>query len=319
MKPFMLAPKMLLLQQSLTPHLDSLTKVFRQLYSNFLGALPGILTGVLVFLVFLIVAAIGKRIIAKLAPRANADTGVVLLLSRVFYYGILILGILTALPATGLNVSALVAGLGLTGFAIGFALKDVLSNLLAGIMLLVYRPFHIGDHVKMGEHEGTITTIRMRDTVLRASDGRSIIIPNTKLITEVVVNNSTAQLSRDTLIVELADETKLAHARRIMLDALRGERDHAARVEPQISISHNPASDAGERLTLESSYWFDPRRTTRDAARESLARATRAALAGAGINANFIRTNPTTPNNPATNKPPTADEDEPGASKDTLL
>jgi small-conductance mechanosensitive channel len=201
----------------------------------------------------------------------------------------------------------------------------VLSNLLAGIMLLVYRPFHIGDHVKMGEHEGTITTIRMRDTVLRASDGRSIIIPNTKLITEVVVNNSTAQLARDTFAVEIADETKLAHARRIMLDALRGEREHAARVEPQISISHNPASEAGgadaasERLTLESSYWFDPRRTTRDAARERLARATRAALAGAGINASLPRPNPQLPNAPATNKPPAADEDEPGASKDALL
>ena len=316
---------MMLWQQPLAPQLDSLAKVFRQLYANFLAALPGILTGVLVFLIFLIVAAIGKRIIAKLAPRANADTGVVLLLSRVFYYGVLILGILTALPATGLNVSALVAGLGLTGFAIGFALKDVLSNLLAGIMLLVYRPFHIGDHVKMGEHEGTITTIRMRDTVLRAADGRSIIIPNTKLITEVVVNNSTAQLSRDTLTVELADETKLAHARRIMLDALRGETEHAARVEPQISISHNPVSEAGgadaagERLTLESSYWFDPRRTTRDAARESLSRVTRAALAGAGINASFPRTNPTATNPLATNKPTAADgEDEPGASKDAL-
>jgi small-conductance mechanosensitive channel len=156
-------------------------------------ALPGMFRGVLVFLVFWIVAGVGRRLIALAAPRVRADTGVVLLLSRVYYYGILIFGTVTALGASGMNVSALVTGLGLTGFALGFALKDVLSNLLSGIMLLLYRPFNIGDQIRMGEYEGTIETIRMRDTLVRAHDGRLIVIPNTKLITEVVVNNTYAR------------------------------------------------------------------------------------------------------------------------------
>jgi small-conductance mechanosensitive channel len=69
----------------------------------------------------------------------------------------------------------------------------VLSNLLSGIMLLLYRPFNIGDQIRMGEYEGTIETIRMRDTLVRAQDGRLIVIPNTKLITEVVVNSTHAR------------------------------------------------------------------------------------------------------------------------------
>lgn len=149
--------------------------------------------GVLVFLVFWIVAGAGRRVIALTAPRVRADTGVVLLLSRIYYYGILIFGAITALGAAGMNVSALVTGLGLTGFALGFALKDVLSNLLSGIMLLLYRPFNIGDRIRMGEYEGLIETIRMRDTLVRADDGRLIVIPNTKLITEVVVNSTHAR------------------------------------------------------------------------------------------------------------------------------
>jgi small conductance mechanosensitive channel len=168
----------------------TLREVFTQLQNDLLRALPGMFRGVLVFLVFLLVAWVGRRVIALAAPRVRADTGVVLLLSRVYYYGILIFGIVTALGAAGLNVSALVTGLGLTGFALGFALKDVLSNLLSGIMLLLYRPFNLGDHIRMGEYEGTIETIRMRDTLVRAADGRLIVIPNTKLITEVVVNNT---------------------------------------------------------------------------------------------------------------------------------
>jgi small-conductance mechanosensitive channel len=171
----------------------TLTEVFTELHSSLLKALPGMFRGMLVFLVFWIVAGVGRRVIALAAPRVRADTGVVLLLSRIYYYGILIFGTITALGAAGMNVSALVTGLGLTGFALGFALKDVLSNLLSGIMLLLYRPFNIGDQIRMGEYEGTIETIRMRDTLVRAHDGRLIVIPNTKLITEVVVNNTYAR------------------------------------------------------------------------------------------------------------------------------
>jgi small-conductance mechanosensitive channel len=176
------------LQQPTSTPPTSLTEVFAELHQSLWRALPGLFRGLLVFLIFWLVAWVGQRIIVYTAPRVSSDTGVVLLLSRVYYYGILIFGLITALGAGGLNVSALVTGLGLTGFALGFALKDVLSNLLSGIMLLLYRPFNIGDRIRMGEYEGRIETIRMRDTLVRAADGRLIVIPNTKLITEVVVN-----------------------------------------------------------------------------------------------------------------------------------
>jgi small-conductance mechanosensitive channel len=181
------------LQQPTPSPPTTLTEVFTELHVSLLKSLPGMFRGALVFLIFLLAAWVGRRVIALAAPRVRADTGVVLLLSRVYYYGILIFGIVTALGAAGLNVSALVTGLGLTGFALGFALKDVLSNLLSGIMLLLYRPFNIGDHIRMGEYEGRIETIRMRDTLVRAADGRLIVIPNTKLITEVVVNNTSVR------------------------------------------------------------------------------------------------------------------------------
>jgi small conductance mechanosensitive channel len=171
----------------------TLREVFTALQAGLLKALPGMFRGALIFLIFLLAAWVGRRIIALAAPRVRADTGAVLLLSRVYYYGILIFGLIIALDVAGLNVTALVTGLGLTGFALGFALKDVLSNLLSGIMLLLYRPFNIGDHIRMGEYEGRIETIRMRDTLVRAADGRLIVIPNTKLITEVVVNNTGAR------------------------------------------------------------------------------------------------------------------------------
>lgn len=164
--------------------------VFENLRQKIIGAIPDIIVGAAVFFVFLILARIGKRLIASVAPRVRADQSVVLLLSRVYYYGVLTIGLLVALQSAGLNVSALVAGLGLTGFALGFALKDILSNLLSGTMFLFYRPFELGDRVKIGEFEGVIEAIRVRDTVLQADDARRIVVPNVKLITEVVVVNN---------------------------------------------------------------------------------------------------------------------------------
>src|SRR5918912_686709 len=181
---------MLWLQSEPAP--QTLGDVFAKVREGVLAAVPHLITGVVVFAFFWIAARVGQSVIAYAAPRVRADTGVVLLLSRVYYYGVLIFGLVTALGTAGLDVRALVAGLGLTGFALGFALKDVLSNFVADGMLLAYRPFRLGDLIEMGEFAGTIETIRIRDTLVRAEDGRLIVIPNTKLITEVVVNHSDA-------------------------------------------------------------------------------------------------------------------------------
>ena len=75
----------------------------------------------------------------------------------------------------GINVSALVAGLGLTGFALGFALKDTISNLLSGVLILLYRPFKIGNTIKVSGYEGDVVSIDLRYTELN-SEGNKILI-----------------------------------------------------------------------------------------------------------------------------------------------
>jgi small-conductance mechanosensitive channel len=82
-------------------------------------------------------------------------------------------------------VSALVAGLGLTGFALGFALQDVISNVLAGIMILMNRPFRRGNYIKVGNHEGTVIDMDLRYTSLQ-KDNLKILIPNSTLFKEAI-------------------------------------------------------------------------------------------------------------------------------------
>jgi small conductance mechanosensitive channel len=163
----------------------SFTGVLDEFRAKAVAAAPNILTGAAVLLVFWIVAAVGRRLIALTAPRVKADTGVVLLLSRLYYYGVLSFGFLTALGTAGIEVGALVAGLGLTGFALGFALKDAVSNLLAGVLVLAYRPFRSGDRIQVAGFQGDVVRIDLRYTVLD-DDGARILIPNQQLFTNAI-------------------------------------------------------------------------------------------------------------------------------------
>ena len=268
---------------SLAAKRDQIAHVFVDLYAKVINSLDDIIIGTVVFSVFFAAAMIGQRVIAHAAPRVRADTGVVVLLSRVYYYSILTFGLLTALQAAGLDVTALVAGLGLTGFALGFALKDVLSNLLSGIMLLIYRPFNIGDQIEMGAYEGTIQTIRMRDTVVRGYDGRLVIIPNTKLITEVVINNTAVRLLRESVSFAVpADDAEVA--KEIFVRSMINHTAIRGRVEPLIIVrQHDPRT-----THLEGRFWYDPRRADKTAVRDEVSEVVSKAFAEAGLHATIL-------------------------------
>ena len=99
--------------------------------------------------------------------------------------GTVLLGALTALGVLGVNITALVAGLGLTGFAVGFALKDIISNLLAGMLIILYSPFRIGDTIKVGAFEGRVIEVNLRYTVVER-EGEKILIPNSTMFTNII-------------------------------------------------------------------------------------------------------------------------------------
>ena len=140
---------------------------------------------ILIFLVFLILAKVIKRIITNNADRLKLDRNLILLLARTSSITLIIIGFITALGTLGINVSALVAGLGLTGFALGFALKDTISNLISGVLILLYKPFKIGDRIKISGYEGIVVSIDLRYTELDA-EGNKILIPNSKLFTNPI-------------------------------------------------------------------------------------------------------------------------------------
>lgn len=137
-----------------------------------------------IFLVFWVAAKVIEILICRIHT-GEASRDLVNVLGRAAKIALLIFGAITALGTAGLNVQALVAGLGLTGFALGFAFRDVLSNVLAGILILLYKPFVRGDYIITSGLEGVVNGIDLRYTSL-AQEGKRILIPNSNLFTNPI-------------------------------------------------------------------------------------------------------------------------------------
>ena len=147
--------------------------------------LPKIAGLLIVLAVFIVLSSISKKIILRISDRLKLDQSLSHLFARSSRVALIIIGLITALGTIGIDVSALVAGLGLTGFALGFAMKETISNILSGILILLYRPFSVGDTVKISSHQGEVLSIDLRYTKL-AAEGANVLIPNAKLFTDPV-------------------------------------------------------------------------------------------------------------------------------------
>src|SRR5437868_7736299 len=152
--------------------------------------LPHAVIAVVILLVFWLIAR-GAVALINRAGEAKKVTGDALyVLSRAAKLSLLAVGAVTALGTLGLDVTALVTSLGLTGLAVGFALKDIISNSLAGILILIYKPFQRQDRILVPavpvNLEGHVVHIDLRYTTLQLPD-RKVLIPNANLLTNSIM------------------------------------------------------------------------------------------------------------------------------------
>jgi small-conductance mechanosensitive channel len=152
---------------------------------------PRMFVSCLLFLLFYGLALLIRRIIRRSLERVpHLPASIRIPIARSTYILVLLLGFMVALSAANVNVTAVLASLGVAGFALGFALKDILENFIAGILLLFARPFEIGDQVTLGSYEGTVTDIEIRTTTLRTYADERVAIPNSQIYTNPVVNHT---------------------------------------------------------------------------------------------------------------------------------
>lgn len=132
-----------------------------------------------------VTAKILRGIVHRFARSRRLPVDITNLLLQSSEVGIFLFGAVSALGTLGIDMGAMIAGLGLVGFALGFALRDLLSNFLSGLLILLYNPFMRGDKISVSGSEGTVIEVNMRYTVLQAED-KKILIPNSSLFTNIV-------------------------------------------------------------------------------------------------------------------------------------
>lgn len=173
-------------------------------------ALPAVGAGLLVVLGFYLAALILRHLIPVLLPRLRDDQAdLVDIVGTAAFWALIVLGLVSGLGTMGVNVGALIASLGLTGFALGFALRDALSNLLAGLLILLYRPFRRGDRITVGTSTGMVVGINLRYTALQ-DEGKRFLIPNQTLFTnpiEMAISSNSSQQQRPASQSEEPEDT----------------------------------------------------------------------------------------------------------------
>ena len=159
----------------------------------------------------------------RVMGRAGVDATLGGFLRNIAYAIMLVLVILTALTAIGIPTTSMFAVLGAAGLAVGLALKDSLSNIASGVMLIVLRPFRAGDHVVAAGQEGTVLEIRVFQTRLRAFDHRVVILPNSQITTAPIINYSALPQRRFEVSVGVGYDDDLQQARSLLLQIARDE------------------------------------------------------------------------------------------------
>jgi small-conductance mechanosensitive channel len=157
-----------------------------QLWISALLFLPKLAVAILIFVGFWLGGEILRRVIGRFGVNRALAPDITNLIRQSATIVLLMLGAISALGTLGIDMGAMIAGLGLTGFALGFALKDIVSNLLSGFLLLIYKPFGRSDVITVAGEKGMITEINLRYTVLK-SPGKIILIPNQNLFSNIVV------------------------------------------------------------------------------------------------------------------------------------
>ncbi len=199
--------------------------------------LLGLLRVLAILLVFWIIAGLVKRAVKKAA--AVNDTFPELLeqfFIKISFRMVMLIGLLVALSSVGFNVGALLALIGGASFIIGFALQDTLGNFASGLMLLIYRPFDVGDVVEVGGVSGKIDQVSLVSTTIRTFDNKMVLVPNKKVWGEVITNASASKRRRVDMVFGIGYEDDAEKAKGILERLVAGHDKVLEDPEPVVQL-----------------------------------------------------------------------------------
>jgi small conductance mechanosensitive channel len=217
-----------------------------------------IIGAILILIVGRIVAGSVRGGVRRVMAARNVDPSLIGFVTNLVFIGIMIFTVLAALAKFGIQTASFVAVLGAAGFAIGFALQGSLSNFAAGVLLLVFRPFKVGDYVEAGGVAGSVKEIQIFNSVLATPDNVKITVPNGKIYGDVIRNYAGYETRRVDWPVGIAYDAPIGKAMDVILNILKSDERILGDPEPLVAVGE--LADSSVNLVVRgwakgSDYW----------------------------------------------------------------
>jgi len=241
---------------------------------QFIGFVPRLVTAFVVLLITIVASGWAGRAARAGARRRGAIPEIGLLVERLARWGVFILGLVLALEQLQFDLTSLIAGLGIVGLTLGFALGDIAKNLVAGFLLLLQQPFRIGDAIEVAGFGGRVEAISLRTTQVRTWDGRHVLIPNADVYVSPVVNFRQSPRRRIEVPLGVGYEADLARVSELALRAVRALPGIIGEPVP-LAVSQR-FGDSGIELLIQ--FWVDTEKVDLLEAQDAAIRAIKRAL-----------------------------------------
>lgn len=238
---------------------------------------------VVIFAAAVVAAVLLRRLLVRALDRRDSDRHMGRLTGRFLGLVVVAVGAVYALDRIGVRIGPLLGALGVGGIALAFAAQDILQNLVAGVLLQIRRPFHVGDQIGSGDFEGVVDDVNLRTVELTTYDGLTVYLPNAEVLKAPIINYTRTPTSRTSLTVGVSYDTDLDTARRVLLGGCRAAEGVAEHPPPEVWVEEFAESS----INLAVRYWHPADIASRWRVRSAVAVALKEALDDAGISIPF--------------------------------
>ncbi len=195
-----------------------------------------LLGAVAIFIIGRWVSGIIIQAVQKIMEKAQVDKTLVTFVKNMIYYVLLAFVILAALNNLGVQTTSLVAILGASALAVGLALQGSLANFAAGVLIILFRPFKVGDLVETAGVFGFIEEIQIFNTILRTRDNKTVIIPNANITGDNIINYSTKGILRVDMVFGIGYDDDLLKAKKILEELVQADDRILADPPPRVAV-----------------------------------------------------------------------------------
>ncbi|MCT7634165.1 mechanosensitive ion channel [Aliarcobacter butzleri] len=242
------------IEKSIEKNVDVITRDLKSYIPN--NIVEVIASHVFSFIVALLIFFIGKWIVNKIVAilgkvlrKINGiDETLVRFLENIVYYALLTVVIIAALNKLGIATTSFLAILGAAGLAIGLALKDSLGNFASGVMIVIFKPFKVGDSVIAGGVTGTVTEVTIFNTVFLTADNQKIIVPNSSITGGSITNVNANDTRRVDIIVGISYEDNIKHAKEVLANIIN--ENSKVLKDKVVGINVTELADSSVNLTI---------------------------------------------------------------------